>query len=74
VIGWQRQLSGEPARAFGAGRSISGRRQQLHDLGFANGYSLGEQSRATFDEHGRARLAWRSGGAVNAARAHLARP
>jgi hypothetical protein len=64
VIGWIQRRSGGVPTVIGAFRSLDGRRIGAHGLLFAN--SLGAQATAALDEHGFGRLAWRTGGTVNA--------
>lgn len=75
VLGWTLQIPGELKHGFAAFRSTGGRRLGLTDLGLANNfgsaYDLSTQSPAAFDDHGRARLAWRVGGVVNVGRARF---
>jgi hypothetical protein len=68
VVGWIQRRSGGVPTVIGAFRSLDGRRIGAHGLLFAN--RLGAQTGA-LDEEGVGRLAWRTGGTVNAGLGHL---
>src|SRR4051794_27969377 len=67
VLGWTQQKRSHGQQFFGAFRSPFGVRS--HVRRFGRGDTVGTQRTAAIDASGRARLAWRVGGRVKAARA-----
>jgi hypothetical protein len=67
VIGWTQQQRGHSEKVFGAFRTAFGPRTRPRRLGGVE--TLGAQGSAAIDSHDRARLLWRQGGKVKAARA-----